>query len=68
MGQLIPLRPFVAALKQADRAGHPEWRQHCIVSVLDELNAGRSGHAVASELLSLRQQMAALRGPSGDVA
>lgn len=68
MGQLIPLRPFVAALNQADRAGHPEWRQHCIVSVLDELHAGRSGHAVAGELLSFRQQSAAQRGPDGDAA
>lgn len=60
MATVIPIRPFQNALHQAQRAGHPEWRPHCITSVLRDLNRGRSGNEVAGQLYTLRRQ---IQGP-----
>lgn len=49
MAEIIPLRPYVNALKQARRLG-PNASAAVIRRVREELRAGRDGFAVAGEL------------------
>lgn len=63
MANVIPLRPFENAIEQARRAGHPEWRSHCIKSVLRDLRSGRNGYAVAGQIQALRADRATRCAP-----
>lgn len=58
MAAVIPMRPFRAALDQAQRAGRLDLRTHCAAAVARELRAGRNGHAIAGQLYDWRKQQA----------
>lgn len=58
MAAIIPLRPFENALRQAERMPVPVDRRGCIRHVLVEIQAGRSGNAVAAEMQRHRLQPA----------
>ena len=49
MAEIIPLRPYVNALKQAHRLG-PNASAAVVRRVREELRAGRDGFAVAREM------------------
>lgn len=68
MAAVIPLRPFQNAIDQARRAGHPEWRPHCIASVHRDLRLGRNGHAVAGQLQAMRGPGHSTASPTGGAA
>jgi hypothetical protein len=53
---VVPLRPFENAIRQALRMRVPTNRQECVRRVLREINAGRNGQAVAAELQRNRLQ------------
>ena len=60
MAEIIPLRPYVNALKQAHRLG-PNASAAVIRRVREELRAGRDGFVVAREM-----QRAAMKRNTGD--
>jgi hypothetical protein len=58
MAAIIPLRAFENAPRQAERMPVPVDRRRCIRHVLVEIQAGRSGNAVAAEMQRRRLQPA----------
>lgn len=65
---VIPMRPFVGALRQARHfAAQPEIRRTCIRAVLSELREGRNGQAIAGQLQSHRRD-GQLVPPTGGAA
>lgn len=61
---VIPLRPITSALAQAQRMDTPVDRDACIRRVLDDLQHGHSGMALAGEL-QRRRLRAATAAPGG---
>lgn len=63
---VIQLRPFENAIRQALRMRVPANRQECIRRVIREIHAGGNGQGVAAELQLTR--LTAMPAPEGGAA